>query len=196
MKKMILALTLVLMLSFTGVAFADSEADAKSKASAGADANAFIQNNDAQQFIGLPTNFPMPIPLIQGGKVGDITAQLPKFAYLGLTPLSKDDKVVDLKVRLGSIFDRVRLEDIELDLISFYNKIAGKGKWDPKKMRYLVQYKDSAMGAGIGGGASAGGSAINGGASQFGGAGTLSVLPGYSRSTADPLYVLKLYLIE
>jgi hypothetical protein len=194
MKKMILALTLVMILSFTGVAFADVDADSKAKASA--DANAFIQNNEAQQFMGLPTNFPVVIPLIQGGKVGDITAQLPKFAYVGLTPLTKDDKVVDLKVRLGSIFDRVRLEDIELDLIAFYKEVAGTKKWDPKKMRFLVQYKDSVMGAGIGGGGSAGASAINGGASQYGGAGSLSVLPGYTRSTADPMYVMKLYLIE
>jgi len=197
MKKLILALSLVMVLAFTGISFAGSEAVAVvSGISAGASADSTIVTNEAQQFINPPTNFPIIVPLIQGGKVGGVTSQLPKFAYVGLTPLGATDKISDLKVKSGNIFDRTRLEDIELDLIAFYKKVAADGKWDPKKMRYLVQYKDSVMGAGLGGGGSANVSAINGGSNIIGGGGTLSVLPGYGRSTVDPMYILKLYLIE
>jgi hypothetical protein len=145
-----------------------------------------------QQLLPNMTIFPLPVPLIQGGRVGDVTAQMPKFAYAGLKPLGKDDAVLDLKVKSGSIFDRVRLEDIELDLIAFYKDTAKT--WNPSKIRYLVQYKDSASGFGIGGGIGGGGSGITNGG--VGAQGVGAILPSAGRSTADPQYILKLFLIQ
>jgi predicted RNA-binding Zn-ribbon protein involved in translation (DUF1610 family) len=157
-------------------------------------------NNWTQTYIAereLPGAIPVipnPIPLIQGGKVGDITAQIVRFA-IAARPYKGEAVVKVLKVVKGSIFDRVRLEDIEIDLLNAYRALTTNGT-DGKKIRYLVQYKDSAMGAGIGGGGAGSISGLNGGSAAYGGTGSLAVLPGYTRSTADPAYLIKFYLVD
>jgi len=193
MKKMLMVTILVLALMIPTLALADSyaDADAKAKASGVGVGTAVVEST--QQLIPNTTIIPNPVPLIQGGRVGDVTAQMPTFAYVGLTPLAKGDKVIDLKVKSGSIFDRIRLEDIELDLIAFYKGTIG-GDWKPEKMRYLVQYKDSVFGAAMSGGGQAGTSALSNTGVGFQGSG--GIIPSVGRSTADPMYVLKLYLIQ
>ena len=192
MRKMtILTLTMIMTLAFGGIAFAG---DTTAIAGAGVDFN-FAPTTYAEEPRQLPLPvpiFPPVIPLIQGGRVGDVTKGLPEFAYVGLRPIGPGDKVVDLVVNKGCVFGRVRLEDIELDLIKFYKETIEKKKWNETRVRYAVQYKDSAMGAGIGGGGSA---SISNIAGSQGVTGALAILPGYNRSTADPMYILKLYLI-
>jgi len=193
MKNLFLIISLMMMLVATPV-FAG---DVNTIAGAGVDFN-YTPTTYADEPRQLPMPvpvFPNPIPLIQGGRVGDITVSLPGFAYVGLRPLGNGDKVLDLVVKSGSIFDRVRLEDIELDVIKFYKKTIEGKKWNETMVRYAVQYKDSAMGAGIGGGGASSVSGLGNGATAVGGTGSLAVLPGYTRSTADPVYVIKLYLI-
>jgi len=193
MKKLLLIMSLMMMLVATPV-FAG---DVNAIAGAGVDFNysPTTYSNEPRQLPVPVFVFPNPIPLIQGGRVGDITASLPGFAYVGLRPIGKDDKVLDLVVKSGSVFDRVRLEDIELEVIKFYKKTIEGKKWNETRVRYAVQYKDSAMGAGIGGGGSSSVSGLGNGATAVGGTGSLAVLPGYTRSTADPAYIIKLYLI-
>ena len=137
-----------------------------------------------------PPIFPFPVPLIQGGKVGDITEQLPHFK--GLKPLKisngESEEVEEVEVFSGSIFSRTRLQNLWPDILKYYKKVLDKG-WDPAKIRYRVYYKDSAMGAGVGGGGGVGGSGIStAGTSGIQGMG--AILPGYTRSTADPMYIL------
>ena len=149
-----------------------------------------------RELLGAPQIIPMPIPLIQGGKVGDVTAQVVRFAIQGV-PYKGDMKVVKvLKIVKGSIFDRTRLEDIEEDFLDAWKGIVnkyGSKNFDLSKVAYLVQYKDSSMGAGVGGGGAASMSGFSG---TNGMAGTLAVLPGYTRSTTDPAYFIKFFLVE
>jgi hypothetical protein len=193
-KMIILTLTMIMMLAFNGMAFAADTTAIAGPAISVVDFN-FAPTTYAEEPRQLPLPvpiFPPVIPLIQGGRVGDVTKGLPEFAYVGLRPIGPGDKVVDLVVNSGRIFGRVRLEDIELDLIKFYKETINKKKWNETKVRFAVQYKDSAMGAGIGGGGSA---SISNIAGSQGVTGALAILPGYNRSTADPMYILKLYLI-
>jgi hypothetical protein len=144
------------------------------------------------------TIIPNPIPLIQGGRVGDVTAQMVKFSIQG-KPYSSDMKVVKvLKIVKGSIFDRTRLEDIEIDFLDAWKGIVDKyasKNFDLSKVAYIVQYKDSAMGAGVGGGGAASLSSLSS-TNPFGSTISGAVLPGYTRSTADPAYFIKFFLVE
>lgn len=193
MKNLFLIISLMMMLVATPV-FAG---DVNAIAGAGVDFNyAPTTYADEPRQLPIPVPvFPNPIPLIQGGRVGDITISLPGFAYVGLRPLEQRDRVLDLVVKSGSVFDRVRLEDIELDVIKFYKKTIKGKKWNETRVRYAVQYKDSAVGAGIGGGGTGSISSLGNGVTAVGGTESLAVLPGYVRSTADPAYIIKLYLI-
>lgn len=136
---------------------------------------------------------PQVIPLIQGGRVGDVTGQVVKFA-IAAKPYNGELVVRILKVVNGSIFDRVRLEDVEEDLLKVYIKLSQKV--DGKKVRYIVQYKDSAMGSGLSLGGAGSISGLNGGSSTYGGTGSVGTGVGYTRSTADPQYILKFFLVE
>jgi hypothetical protein len=200
MKKMILALTLVTMLAFSGAAFAGDGIiglplpTPRSEAEATAASTAVIQNNEAQQYLNAPSNFPYIIPMLQGGKVGDVTGLMPMFGLKALTPLDRQkDVVVEvLGVYKGWAFDRIRLDEIEKMLIEKAGDISGRGV-DLDNIRYQVQYKDSVFSAGIGGGGSG---SLSGPVGDMGAAGTLSVLPGMHRSTADPMYILKFYRVR
>ena len=193
-------------------AIAVSESTSKSNA-----LNANNQNinwnqtfEDARELPAALPIIPQVIPLIQGGRVGDVTGQVIKFA-IAAKPYNGELVVKVLKIVNGSIFDRVRLEDIERDIFSSYKSLVGGDKWyedpkgekangrknlDPKKIRYLVQYKDSAMGAGMNVGGAGSASALNGSSSAYGGTGSVSAGFGYTRSTADPLYIIKWFQIE
>jgi len=149
--------------------------------------------NSPQEFLANQAILPMPVPLIQGGRVGDVTKQVPQFAKL--KRIGENDKWLEVKVKNGNIFDRVRLEDIEIDLLAFYNEVCvGKGKWAPAKAAYAVNYKDSTFGAGVSGGAQGGASGISG--TGIAGQGSGGIIPSVGRSTADPAYTLKIYKLE
>jgi hypothetical protein len=202
MKKMLLVLVMIFALSGNALALEPPFGPATT-ADAVAIAGASIETHstviDPRELPGAIAVIPMPIPLIQGGRVGDVTAQMVKFA-IPATPYGNGDKVVRiLKVVKGSIFDRVRLEDIELDLIEAFKGIVakyGSKDFNLAKVRYIVQYKDSAVGAGIGGGGAGSISGLNGGSAAYGGTGSLAVLPGYTRSTADPMYIIKFFEVQ
>lgn len=197
MKKLILALVMVLALSIP--AFADTTADANAIAGpAIASLNFAPTYNtvDQREFPGAIPIIPQVIPLIQGGRVGDVTGQVVKFA-IAAKPYNGEMVLKVLKVVNGSIFDRVRLEDIEEDLLSAVNDLSKDKSTDGgKKIRYLVQYKDSAMGVGLNAGGAASISGINGGSTNYGGTGSTAVGIGYTRSTADPQYIIKFFLIQ
>lgn len=159
-------------------------------------------NNWTQTYISereLPTApqvVPPVVPLIQGGRIGDVTGQIARFA-IAAKPYNGEPVVKILRIVKGSIFDRVRLEDVEKDLLNAYGKLVpNSGDLDPKKIRYVVQYKDSAMGTGLSMGGAGNVSALNGGSSAYGGSGSVGTGIGYSRSTADPAYIIKFFLVE
>jgi len=155
---------------------------------------AVIVNEDVVQRINPPTIFPNTIPMVQGGRVGDITQMMPKFGIPGLTPYNKDSELVIgvIGSYQGWFWNRIRLDEIEQKLIDKVNNIANSGE-DMKCVRYVIQYKDSVVSSGINGGAAG---SVSGNAGSDGIAGTGAILPGMSRSTHDPMYILKFYKIK
>jgi len=197
--KIIFVMILTIGLLYVPIVYAGSSSDSEASAVLILEQSTTSTVIDPRELPGPIGVFPNPISLIQGGRVGDVTGQIVKFA-IPATPYTSSDKVIRvLKIVKGSILDRVRLEDIEIDLLDGFKSIVkkyGSKDFNLAKVKYLVQYKDSAMGAGIGGGSSGTISGLNGGSAAYGGTGGLAVLPGYTRSTVDPMYIIKFFLVE
>lgn len=203
MRKYFIAFVLVIALTMPGYAIAGSSAHATGIAAADAGAfsggNAFTSNS-----VNILENtpfFPMVLPMIQGGKVGDITDQLPNIGGMKklVVPYVRENgerKIVDAGETInpdkvttynGWFMDRICLEDLIPDIVKYYRKAQNSG-WDPAKMRYRVYYKDKAKsnGAQIGGAGGASGVAGNGVSGQ----GSAGLTLGYASSWADPMYVI------
>jgi hypothetical protein len=145
--------------------------------------------------------FPMPISLIQGGRVGDITDQLPNFSGMKKlrVPYIRENgerREVDpgetvnsdkIETFSGWFLDRVCLEDLWKDVVKSFRKMQEKG-WDPAKMRYRVYYKDKAKGVGLSTGGTGGMSTTTGSGTGLQASGGAVV--GYGSSWADPTYVI------
>ncbi len=182
----------------TNVDVNNIDINSKSKATAvQGQMNNWVQTfEDSRELPAALPIIPQVIPLIQGGRVGDVTAQVVKFA-IPAKPYNGELVVKILKIVSGSIFDRVRLEDIEADLLSAFNGLPKDKATDGgKKIRYLVQYKDSAMGTGLNIGTAGSISGLNGGSSSYGATGSVGAGAGYTRSTADPMYIIKFFLVQ
>ena len=159
-----------------------------------------ITFNDSQQLLANTPFFPLITPLIQGGRVGDITDQLPNFSGMKKLRLpyvreNGERKEVDPGETINSekiitfngwIMDRICLEDLWGDISKYWKKVSDKG-WDVKKMRFRVYYKDKAKGVSANLGGQFGGSGNNGG---YGLQGSTGVVGGYSSSWADPMYMI------
>jgi hypothetical protein len=161
---------------------------AKSNASSDSSANGVvdtsIQYNNPRQAMAAPTTFSEPIPLLMNGSVGDVTESMP--AFRGIKKLSKTDVITGiLGVYKGNIFNRIRYEDIETEVLTDYAKIQTS---DPGSIRYTVKFKGSVQGAGTSGGLSG----ALGGVSSVASA---SLLPGINRSTYDPMFFITFYTV-
>lgn len=136
-----------------------------------------------------PPIIPNTIPILPGG-VSNITAGLPKFS---VKPLATNDEVVDVVYYNGWWLDRICLDELELEILKKYQKVLDEKKWETDKIRYAVWQKDSVVGSGTSGGLTGIISSVNGSTGSGGGA---SLLPGTNRSTADPMYTVKFFLIR
>lgn len=173
--KIVLLMTLVLLITVPVSA-------GESNVSASAEAGAFAAILSPQQF---PLNLPIYPNLLQQvpGHVGDATKEMPNFE--GMLPLT-NEKVRDVVVNYGWCLDRVRLEDVEIDLIKFWKKAYTEKGWSPEEMRYRVQYKMNFRAVGTGGGVTGGIVGVNGGSTQYGGTGSVGMLPGWASTLTDP----------
>lgn len=151
-----------------------------------------VYNVQERELLAAPEVNPISIPIIQNGRIGDMTSEMPRFANKGLTKLNKEKDVIVhiLKVYTGGWFTSVRLEDLEVDLMEQVNEL-DQEKIEKGKVRYSVKYKDSASSNGIGGGVASSVSS-NGGLD----ASTGSILPGYHDSTANPKFIITFYEVE
>lgn len=165
---------------------------------AGAEAEALSVSISPQQLPGTMPVYPYLLQQIPG-QVGDITADKQMmFNIDGLLPLT-NEKIVRAKdsvqVKYGWFMDRIRLEDIEQDLINFLERTIEKKGWKLEEIRYRVQYKQNQRAVGSGGGATGNITALNGGSSQYGGGGSMGMLPGWASTLADHHFILKLYRV-
>jgi len=120
------------------------------------------------------------VPILQGGKIGDVTAALPDF--FGIQKLAQGEKIVKvIKVLNGSWFTKIRLEDVPEAIL--------EGVPAGSKVRYSVWAKDGVTAVTTGGGIAA---------SQSVGANaaTGSILPGWASSNANPVFVIFVYEVK
>jgi hypothetical protein len=163
-------------------------------------ANVAVVTESTQQNIGNTPFFPLPVPLIQGGRVGDVTEQLPNFAGMQKLRLpyihengqrrevDPGETVNPAKIEhfYGKMFCRISIENVWEEIVSDFERCKAKG-WNPEKMRYRVYYKDKAKAIGVNLGGSGGASGFNGSTAVQGSGGGIF---GYSSSTADPVYIV------
>lgn len=161
-------------------------------------------NYSAPENIPNNTFFPLSVPLIQGGRVGDITEQLPNFAGIkklrlpgiiqngnngnngGYDPgdIINPDKIESFS---GCWVWRITLENIWQKVVRCIRKQQERG-WDPAKIRYRVYAKDRSTSAGISLGGNGGTSRTND--SGTGGQVSGGAVLGYSQSVSDPYYIV------
>lgn len=170
---------------------AQGQKQAQGQAQSVRNANAQAQNNNqsiapVQNVIteaprlAAPTVSAQEIPILQGGKIGDVTAAIPDF--FGLTKLAQGEKIVKvLKVLNGSWFTKIRLEDVPEAIL--------EGVPAGAKVRYSVWAKDGVTSVTTGGGIAAS-------QSMGGQAATGAILPGWASSTANPAFVIFVYEVK
>ncbi len=144
--------------------------------------------NEAAQPLAAPEINPFYLTPMQGGKIGDCTTTMPKFQNKSLTRLSSNDVVVKvLDVYFGNPFSRITYEEVESYLIEKANKYNGK----KGNIRYTVKFQDSVITSGVGGGGAVSDTSQSGFTSSTG-----SILPGVSRSTMNPIFIITFYEVE
>lgn len=130
--------------------------------------------------LAAPTVAAQEVPILQGGKIGDVTEALPDF--FGIKKLAKGEKIKKVvKVLNGGWFSNIRLEDVPSAIL--------EGVPAGAKIRYSVWAKDGVTAVTTGGGIAA---------SQSVGANaaTGSILPGWASSNANPVFVIFVYEVE
>ena len=149
--------------------------------------NISISNVEERELLAAPQISPFSIPILQGGKIGDMTEAMPNFASPVLTKLTRYDYIVGiLDVYYGSVFSRITYDELESYLLK------KSSKYDVnKKIRYSVKYQDSVMSGGVGGGVAGSLASSNGLESTTG-----SILPGIHRSTANPIFIITFYEVK
>ena len=153
------------------------------KSFSGSASKSEIIYNEAKELYEAPAIQMQNIPILLNGKIGEY--KLP-YKVAGLKKLTENDTVTKiLGVYDGSIFWRIRLEDVEVEL--FANATNHKGD----NVRYLINFKDSVTSASIGAGGGGSFSMDNG---LIGGAATGST--GYSQSTANPQFIITFYEVQ
>jgi hypothetical protein len=147
-----------------------------------------VQNVNTPAMLQAPEINPFYLMPLQGGRVGDATGILPRFANAALVKLTANDVVVKiLDVYFGNPFSRITYDELESYLL---NK-ASKYDATKKKIRYSVKFQDSVITSGMGGGAALSNSGADGTMSSTG-----SILPGISKSTANPIFIITFYEVR
>lgn len=140
-----------------------------------------VQNVITEQpRLAAPTVTAQEVPILQGGKIGDVTAALPDF--FGIQKLAQGEKIVRvIRVLNGGWFTKIRLEDVPSAIL--------EGVPAGAKVRYSVWAKDGVTAVTTGGGIAA---------SQSVGANaaTGSILPGWASSNANPVFVIFVYEVK
>jgi hypothetical protein len=141
--------------------------------------------NEAKNLQVAPEVNPFILYPLQGGKFGEFTNYMPKFKLL--KPLKRDTDVVVnvLNTYYGYPWNRITLEEVEKYALSKAEDNTGKN------VRYSVLYQDSVITSGLGGGAAASGTSNSGLSSSTG-----SILPGMTKSTANPIFIITFYEVE
>jgi len=148
-----------------------------------------VQFNEARQSLNAPEINPYYLAPLQGGKIGDCTKSMPRYAHPALVKLNYDTDVVlkILDVYFGNPFNRITYEEIEAYVLDKGSKYDGsKGN-----IRYTVKWQDSVITSGMGGGGAISGTSDSGLTSTSG-----AILPGATKSTANPIFIVTFYEVQ
>ena len=94
----------------------------------------------------------------------------------------------------GSVFNRIRIEDLAEDLLTFKVKVLGKVGWVERKIRVAVYARDAGESTSTSG-AGAGSGSWNP-TNPSGVSGTAGLFPGKTRWKADYQYTIIFYLLK
>jgi hypothetical protein len=153
-----------------------------------------------KQQVSNPDIYPVNVPILQNGKIGDVTAMMPKFANPVLIPLQREDyynkegkliREADVVIAVLDVYDgyipsRIKFEELETLALKYAKHYTGM-----EDIRYSVKYKDKVWGLGAG----SGGSGAIGSNDGLTGGGIVG-MTGYSESTADPNFYISFYLVK
>jgi hypothetical protein len=185
MKKYLILIVLSLTLALPTMVFAGSSSDA----SAGAVA---IVESSSQYQQPQPI-YPYMLQLIPG-VIGDATRDMAIFDVVQVLTTEKVVKVVTFN---GWCLDRVRLEDVEKEVINnLPNAMKKLGVDATERIRFRVKYKMSSRTIGSGGGGGGSVAGFGGGTNPLAYGSNASIMPAVAVNTADPQFVISYYLIK
>lgn len=133
-------------------------------------------------YMNAPNLVQTDVPILQTGKIGDFTGAVPNIG--GLKPLMNEKVIRVVAVYSGSIFWRIRLEDVVSKLIE-----KGSIHNEEGNIRYSIWFKDSVTSGCVG-------LPMSGAASDSGMSGSIGSTNGYCQSTANPQFIITFYEVQ
>ena len=110
-------------------------------------------------------------------------------------PLPTNEKYVKVMTFNGWMWDRIRMEDVEEEVISHIPAVMKKfGVTTTERLRYRVGMKMSSRTIGSGGGGGGSVAGFGGGTNPLSYGSNASVMPAVAVNTADPQFVIRYYL--
>lgn len=127
------------------------------------------------------------------GVVGDATKEMPQFDLV--KPLTTE-KIVRVVTFNGWCLDRIRLEDVEKEVLEHLSAVMKKfGVNSTERIRYRVKFKMSSRTIGSGGGGGGSVAGFGGGTNPLAYGSNASIMPAVAVNTADPQFVISYYLL-
>lgn len=146
--------------------------------------------NAPRDLLPAPSIAPPQIQILPGKMWRVHVSELPNCgigAYVG-------EEYVKVESFNGSIFNRIRIEDLAEDLLTFKNRVLVKVGWVERRVRVAVYAREAGESASSSG--SGAGSYSGNPTPASGVGGTLGILPGIARWKADYQYTVVFYLIK
>jgi hypothetical protein len=194
MRKMIL-LILMMVVVFPVVSFAGSSSSSDSTSMGVGIAGA------SNETIFTSPNIPLqPQPIypyllqMLPGVVEDVTRFCPKNGLVDM--LEPGDRYYKVKTYNGWFWDRIRLEDIEGEVLDrLPDAIKELGARNASDVRFKIRLKMSSRTIGSGGGGGGTLAGYGGGTNPLAYGSNASILPAIAVNTADPQFVISFYLV-
>jgi len=198
MKKIFLVLIVFFMLA--GGAFAQTT-NTESSAFAISAPNISNQNEigavaviqSSPNYLQSQPIYPYLLQMIPG-VIADVTKEMP--LYDVIKPLTTE-KIVKAVTFNGTIFNRIRMEDVEQEVMDHIQGVMNKfGVTSTERIRYKVRFKMSSRTVGSGGGAGGSMAGFGGGMNPLAYGSNASIMPGIAVNTADPQFIISYYLVS
>jgi hypothetical protein len=178
-------MTIILLILVTGTAFADGPG-----VIAGSEAIAY--SSSGYQYLMPQPIYPYLLQMLPG-VVGDATKEMPQFDQV--KPLTTE-KIVRVVTFNGWCLDRIRLEDVEKEILEHLSSVMKKfGVDSTERIRFRVKFKMSSRTIGSGGGGGGSVAGFGGGTNPLAYGSNASIMPAIAVNTADPQFVISYYLL-